>query len=103
MAANEIHVGDIGTSFRVTLMDGTAVVDLQAATTLNFHFLKPDETTIVRAAALYTDGTDGIIEYLTVLDDLDQDGRWKLQAEVVLPSGTWKSDISCFRVHKNIS
>lgn len=103
MAANEIHNGDIGTIFEVTLKDGTVLVDLSGATTKEILFLPPNKALKTKTAAFKTDGTDGIIQYTTLAADLDQAGKWKLQAHVVLPTGEWKSDIAEFRVHKNLT
>ncbi len=41
MAANEIHLNDIGTVFELTMMDGDAVVDISSATNMEIKFQKP--------------------------------------------------------------
>lgn len=106
MAANEIHVGDIGTIFELTLMDDTVVVDVSTAVgagTKVIHFVKPDGTSTTEEAAFVTDGTDGKIKFTTpdalFLSDA---GSWKIQGKVTLSSGTWSSDISSFKVYKNL-
>lgn len=100
----EIHVGDIGTTFLITLTDDcTNAVDLTGWTTLSVYFEKPDKTSITRTASISGgDPTLGLIEYATILDDLDQAGTWKVQAYVVLPTGSWKSNIDKFKVYPNI-
>lgn len=104
MACEEIHVGDIGTVFRATITDDCVdtIVDVSGATTQQFTFLKPDATTVTVTTTFYTDGTDGIIEYATILDDLDQAGTWKIQGKVILPTGTWSTDIHKFKVYPNL-
>lgn len=102
MAANEIHLDDIGTIFRVTLMDDTVAADVSGATEMYIIFSKPSGTTVQKTAVHYTDGTDGIIQYTTIADDLDETGNWKLQARVTLPSGTWSSDTQKFKVYPNL-
>lgn len=102
MAANEVHVDDIGTVFVVTLMDGDAVVDINGATTKSLKFGKPDQTSITKTAAFTTDGTDGKLQYTTLANDLDAMGQWQIQAYVVLPTGTWHSDIGEFAVYDNL-
>lgn len=103
MAANEIHIGDIGTIFELTLMDDVVVVDISTATVLSIHFAKPDATTVTVTASLVTDGTDGKIQYITPdANFLDQTGGWKIQGKVTLSTGTWSSDISTFKVYKNL-
>jgi len=100
----EVHVGDIGTAFRVTLNDCDVVVDLTGQTTIEILFLKPDGTALTKTASIYLgDPTLGIIEYLTVLGDLDQEGTWKIQGHVVLPTGEWHSDTEKFKVYTNLA
>lgn len=103
MAANEIHQGDIGTIFEVTLMDGDVIVDLTGAIAQSIVFLPPDKTVVSQTSVFKTNGTDGIIQYTTLVDDLDQIGKWKLQAVVQLLTGTWSSDIKEFTVHSNLT
>lgn len=100
MARQEVHLGDIGTSFRATVMDqdGT-VVDISSATR-TMKFLKPDRTVIEKPAALVTDGTDGQMEYVTVSGDLDMRGTWRMQGKVVIGAGTWHTDEYLFEVHR---
>lgn len=102
----EVHYNDIGTIFRATINDcinGTqTIIDLSAATTLQLIFKSPNGVVKTKNASLTTDGTDGQIQYTTVDQDLDEVGNWKLQAYIVLPSGSWRSDIGCFRVYENL-
>ena len=103
MAANEIHIGDIGTIFEVTLMDDVVPVDVNSATAKKIIFEKPDGTIVENDATFKTDGSDGIIRYTTSLaSELDQSGNWKIQANVTLPIGQWSSDIDRFKVYENI-
>ena len=98
----EIHVGDIGTAFEVTLKDCDVVVDVSTASVKQIIFKKPDKTVVTKTAVFKTDGTDGIIQYITILDDLDMKGTWYIQAKVSLPTGTWSSDKSKFKVYDNL-
>ena len=104
MAANEIHVDDIGTKFIVTIKDGTSVVNISAATTKEILFKKPSGIKLTKAAAFETDGTDGVISYTTIDTELDETGTYKIQAHVVLSVGNeFHSDISTFKVHRNVT
>lgn len=102
--ACEIHEGDIGTAFRLTITDcAGAVVDLSSATIKQIIFRKPDQTSVTQTATFFTDGTDGIVEYITVADDLDQVGQaWCIQFIVTLATGAWKSNIKTFAVYSNL-
>lgn len=100
--ADQIHVGDVGTAFRITLYDCNTIVDVSTAVSQELTFLKPDGTKITVNTSFLTDGTDGVIQYLTEINDLDQDGTWKLQAHIVLPTGEWYTDIESFKVYQNL-
>ena len=98
----EIHIGDIGTIFEVTMKDCDATIDISTATLKEIIFKRPDVAASAYTAEFSTDGTDGKIKYVTVADDLDVEGTWKVQAKITMPTGTWKSDVSSFRVYENL-
>lgn len=103
MAAGEIHVGDIGTIFRATIMDGSTAVDVSSATTQEFVFKPPRSATFTKTTTFTNTGVDGQVEYAsTGADVLDEPGTWKLQWHGVIASGEFKSDIYEFTVHKNL-
>ena len=103
MAANEIHLNNVGTEFRVTVLESGTAVNVAAATNY-IKFSKPDNTVVTQSGSLYTDGTDGIIKYTSVSGDLDTVGTWKIQAFVDFPGvNEFYSDIGSFKVYKNLS
>jgi hypothetical protein len=102
MAAEEIHLDDIGTVFKVLIKDGSSVVDVSTASTKELIFLKPDCTKVTQTASFFTDGSDGYIQYTSVSGDIDLAGVWKLQAHLVIGGLDVKSDISPFRVYPNL-
>jgi len=102
MAANEIHIGDIGTSIQATIQDGAQIVDLSSATTQKYIVKKPDETCVEWTTSFVTDGTDGKIEYVTQTEDLDQAGEHEVQFYVEMPGGQWTSEIGSFIVYPNL-
>lgn len=103
MAAEEIHLDDIGTVFEITLMDGDDAEDVSSATvTKDIIFRKPGGTKVTQAASFTTDGTDGKIEYTSVADDLDEVGAWNIQAYLILTDWTGHSDVGNFTIHRNL-
>jgi len=106
MAIKEIHYLDIGTSFELTVYntedDVSSILDLSTATSMLITFQKPDTTTVVQTATLVTDGADGKMTYISVLNDIDQLGTWKIQGKVTNLLGTWHTDISKFKVYDNL-
>lgn len=103
MSAGEIHLNDIGTAFEMTVKDDDGVVvNLASATTLTFTFDKPDGTNITKTPTFVTDGSDGRLRYVAQSGDLDQIGLWRWQGTIVIPAGTFHSDIYEFRVYPNL-
>lgn len=100
---DEIHIDDVGTVFKATIVDtDDATIDISSATTKTITFRLPDGSTSVKSAEFFTDGTDGILSYTTVTNDLSLDGSWQIQAFVDLPTGEWYSSIDDFTVYPNL-
>jgi hypothetical protein len=102
MSADEIHVGDVGTQFLITMHDGETVIDVSSAATKELRFKKPNGSVIVKNASFVLTGADGRIQYFTLPGDLDLDGYWKVQAHVVMPTGEWYSNSETFEVFANL-
>jgi len=100
--ASEIHVNDVGTKFLATIKDNDVVVDVSSATSITMIFKKPDDEIMQKTGTLESDGTDGKVYYSTIVGDLDEAGLYKLQAKVVLATGTYYTDIYSFKVHCNL-
>ena len=104
--SNEIHVGDIGTRFRLTILDDDtgSPVDISTATIKRIYMTSPTRELKTFTATFVTDGSDGDIEYYTTsASDLDVAGQWKIQAEVIAPAFTNSTSISTFPVKKNLA
>jgi hypothetical protein len=99
--AQEVHLNDIGTVFRVTLLDGTTPVDVSTASVMSLHFKKGETGTVItKTATHFTDGTDGIIEYIAVPGDINEEGLWKIQAEITFPGGSrFAAEVGSFVVN----
>jgi hypothetical protein len=100
--ASEIHAGDIGVVFNITVMNGATVLNLSNANNISIIFQKPDGTDLTKTASLTTNGTDGKIKYTTVAGDLDQIGTWQIQARVDFGASVFSTDIQKFKVYRNI-
>ena len=100
----KIHLGDIGTVIELTVKDAdtNVAVDISAATTKQLKLRSPTGIDKTTTAVFKTDGTDGVIQYTTITDDLDEQGVWELQAYVVTPSFTNHSSIDTFIVSGNL-
>jgi len=103
--ASEIHQNDVGTSFLITVKDDGDLVNISGVGGSTIHqisFRKPSDSVINRNATLQDFGISGVMFYDTIAGDLDEAGLYKLQAKVVVPSGTYYTDIYSFKVHSNI-
>lgn len=103
MPTNEerVHLNDIGTVFRVTLMEDDVAVNLAGYTSVDFRFRKPDGTYLLVAGTV-EDQDDGIISYTTVDGDLDTTGRWWLEILVDIPGWTGTTSKKSFFVYENL-
>lgn len=107
MAKETIQVGDIGTVFLFPITDGGTVLDLSSATVKQIKFRKPKTATlaaetVIKTAAFATNGLDGVLQYTTVLNDIDRKGTWSVQAYVEIPNWKGHSDIKIFIVGDNL-
>ena len=102
MAEENIHVNDVGTIFRLTLLDtASEPLDVSGAT-VTFIFLSPGGRRFEKTASYVTDGTDGKVQYVSTSGDIDEVGRWQYQAKVTVGSNHWASEIIIFKVKKNL-
>lgn len=88
-----MHNGDFGTVITVTIIEDGAAVDISAATAHKFILTRPDGSYINPVAVFKTDGTDGKLQYTLVSGDLNQAGKYSLQAKVTFASGTYYSEV----------
>lgn len=102
----EVHYNDIGTIFLVTINDcvsGVAtILDVSSASTLELIFKSPSGIATTKNALLDTDGTDGKIKYTTIDGDLNEVGTWRIQANIGVGGGLYRSDVGSFKVYENL-
>ena len=103
MSAGEIHQGDTGTIFEFTVKEGDEALDLSEATGVALKLKKPGGAVVSVMPTFKTDGTDGIIRWITAdAGDLDECGIWQAQVVATWASGSWHSDLVEFRVYGNL-
>lgn len=103
---NMHHVGDIGTTFRFTVLDSETgdVIQLQTYTELLVYLMKPDGSVVEKTASLTGNGSDGKLEWTTTdANDLDTKGRWRRWAKVTISAGTFTTSPIHFVVKDNDS
>jgi hypothetical protein len=100
----EIHVGDVGTRFIVTVYNqNSQLIDLGIATSLTIRFRNPSGVSSDKTAVLYTNGSDGKLMYELEAGDIDIAGTWKYQAIIEFAGGTWHTNVTNFIVYENIA
>jgi len=110
MAIDEIHVNDIGTTFRATIYEKqasgtTAVLDISGINTTTgrqFVFQQPSGSTTTQTATFLTSGTDGTLVFTSTTGFLSSSGEWRLQCVISVGSNTFHTDVYKFTVHENI-
>jgi len=99
----DLQQDDIGTILRFTVTENGIPVDMSAATTKKLLLEKKDKTTVEHDLVYTTDGTDGKVEYVTVLGDLDQKGKLKAQVYLETTDGKWHTSTYEWDVGANIA
>ena len=98
-----IRQNDIGTQLQVQISDcNDAIIDISAADTKQIILKKPSGSTLTKNASFMTDGTNGMLSYVTIDGDLDEIGTWKIQAVVGIGGNIWRSNFKSFKVHRNL-
>lgn len=98
----EIHKGNVGTVFRLTVTDHDGdVIDISSADTKKIVFKKPNGQLSVKDAEFVTDGSDGKLQYTTVDGDLDYAGWWSAWPRVTTATQSWNGEDVEFEVKAN--
>jgi hypothetical protein len=77
---------DVGVTLRGTVKEAGIAVDVSLATVV-LVLTPPTGAPRYRPMVFQTDGTDGVVEYVTAIGDLDLVGLWYLQTRATFPSG----------------
>lgn len=99
---NSAHVGDSGTILQKTITDNGVIVDVSGASTMNLIIIDSAGVCTTLAGAFDTDGTDGVINFTVTAGTWTQKGLATEQVQLVLPSGSWSSDIFKRRIEDKL-
>ena len=78
----KIYTFDIGTRLRTTLN-----IDLAGYSTVKYTILKPSGSTLTVPVTSVEDEGNGIVYYDTVSEDLDEEGKYYIQTQIVFAGG----------------
>lgn len=82
----DIRQNDSGFIVRLYVQESGNPIDVSTSTN-TIVFSRPTGAPLIRAAGFFTNGTDGIIEYLVLPNEINQRGAWRIQAHCVFPGG----------------
>ena len=82
----KIDQAAVGVRFIVQLLDDGIAVDINAATTMEICLRTPSGADKIKTATFTNTGSDGKIEFDTIVTDLDELGRWKVGAHIITPT-----------------
>lgn len=102
--SNNIHLGDIGTIFKVRILDDStsSPIDISSSIEKVIKFKKSNGVILERNAVFTTDGSDGYMEYSTIAGDLNVSGNWTIQGFVKSSTFENNSEIGVFEIKPNI-
>ena len=105
----DIFVGDVGTHFICEIVNlvnslPEAPLDISSASEKVVVFIKPDFTEKEFDASFVTDGSDGLLEYVTASHedgtiDLDVEGNWEYYGWIKYSTGQRRTSTGKFRVY----
>ena len=99
----KIYVNTIGLVFRFQIVDqDDAIVNISSATTKTLKLQKPNGTVVTKITSFVTDGTDGLLQYTTIANDLDTAGLWKRQIQLSITGFSGHAVESEFRVESSL-
>jgi hypothetical protein len=76
--------------------------DISSFTTHELVFQKPNKTVVVKPAVFFTDGTDGLLVYITVDGDLIPAGSFQVQAHLKNVTLEEYTGVDLFHCAKNL-
>ena len=92
----------IGIIIQAVQSDGKTPVNLSAATNLLIYLTKPDSTIVTYNGTLYSDGTDGKVQAITGINDLNLIGLYKIQLNYTIGITIKSTEIGGLFVEANL-
>jgi hypothetical protein len=100
-----LQEGTIGAVIEYTVFedDGVTPKNISSASQKTLVFRKPNKTVVQVPAAFKTDGTDGVLRYVTTQEsELTPGGAYKVQADLIMPAFDGRTSPALFIVMKNL-
>jgi hypothetical protein len=84
------------------LDENEAPRDISGAIIKQLIFERPNKSILTVEGQFFTNGADGILQYITVEGDLIPDGIYQVQAELVMPGFNGRTEVRLFQVKRNL-
>lgn len=98
-----LQKGAIDAIIRCTITEDGDVLPIDGATAKNIVLRSPSGVVKTKTAAFTTDGTDGMLQYVTSsASDLDETGWWKAQPDITIPGYSGRCSVAQFEVLGNL-
>ena len=102
--AGQLRKYDIGSVIRVTVKENGQIFDASGAVVKMMKLRKPSGDVLEVPADFQTDGSNGILQYVTVEDDLGETGPWTGQVFLEFAANAaWHTEPWSFTVGGNLS
>lgn len=104
MLSDILQVNDIGVALTVKIVqnDGQTPINLSSFTSPTIYVTRSDGTLITGVATFTTDGSDGLIQYVTQVGDLSIPGIYKIQASYLVSGSLKHASKDVFVVDPNL-
>lgn len=105
MATKSVQEFNEETRFIFTIVEDGSAINIGTPGTMKAIFKYPDGSSVIKDAALLTDGSDGKIYYDSEAGFLTPSGSWERQGYAIVTSpktGKFYSEVKGFIVRKNI-
>lgn len=91
-------------ALQVTVVDQNGnAVDVSAANVLQFWLLAPDGTPRAVGASFVSNGRDGLTQYVTTAQDLNEAGLWQIQGQLTFGAQVLLTSWGSFVAGPNIA
>lgn len=102
--AGQMRRLDVGSVIRVTVIENGAIFNASGAIVKTMKLKKPSGEVEEHPAEFQTDGSNGIVQYVTVENDLDEAGPWTGQVFLEFSDqAMWHCEPFNFTVGDNLS
>lgn len=102
---DELQIGNIGSVIVIRVVEDESPVDISGVNGKFIRMKPPSGATVEHTAEFVTNGTDGLMRYVTTSTDLPagSHGQWYVQGKITYASGNvFYTEVLGIKVRQNI-